>query len=262
MAEIVITGGAGRVAGFIRPGLAEHGHRVQLLDLVSPAEPLRSSERFRAVEATDVDALARAFVGADLVVHLASHATERPWPDIRDVNVESAYAVHEAAHRAGVRRVLAASSVHAAGYVPSDRAADDDVPAPRPDTFYGVSKVVLEALGSLYADRDGSTVVSARIMTCEQEPYDVRSLGTWLSPADAVRLVEAALATDLTGHHVVWGVSRNTRRPVSLAAGERIGYRPVDDAETFAPRFDDLPPLAADAPIGGDFTTGPLGTWW
>ena len=261
MATIAITGGSGRIATWVRPLLLEAGHDLRLLDVVTPPGDLRRRETFEHVGVTDLDSLTVAFSGADLVVHLASHASERTWHEIRDLNVESAYVVHEAARRAGVTRLLAASSVHAVGFEPGSSAADHDVPAPRPDSFYGVSKVLLEAVGSLYADRFGSTVVSARIMTAEVEPHDVRSLGTWLSPADATRLILATLSTAPSGHHVVWGVSRNTRRVVSLAAGEAIGYHPEDDAEAFADRFAGQvqPP---DAPVGGTFTTMPLGEAW
>lgn len=260
MATIAITGGSGRIATWVRPLLLDAGHDLRLLDVVPPPDALRDRETFDHVSVTDLESLSAAFVGADLVVHLASHASERPWHEIRDLNVESAYVVHEAARRAGVERLLTASSVHAVGFEPGSSAADHDVPAPRPDSFYGVSKVLLEAIGSLYADRFGATVVSARIMTAEVEPHDVRSLGTWLSPADAARLVLAAL-TAPAGHHVVWGVSRNTRRVVSLAAGEAIGYHPEDDAEAFARRFEGQvqPP---HAPIGGSFTSQPLGERW
>ncbi|GAB2981444.1 NAD-dependent epimerase/dehydratase family protein [Frigoribacterium salinisoli] len=260
MGRITITGGAGRVATAVRPHLAAAGHAVHLLDLEPPAD-LAATETSQALDVTDLDALTEAVRGSDLLVHLASHADERTWPEIRDLNLESAWTAHEAAHRAGVPRVLAASSVHAVGFLPVAEAARDDVPAPRPDTLYGVSKVLLEAIGSLYADRHGHVVVSARIMTSEPEPSTARSLGTWLSPADAARLVEAALALDVPGHHVVWGVSRNTRCPVSHAAGEAIGFLARDDAEAHADRFDDADKLAAARDVlGGTMAAEPMGT--
>ncbi|WP_423919157.1 NAD-dependent epimerase/dehydratase family protein [Frigoribacterium sp. 2-23] len=264
MATISITGGSGRVATLLRPFLRDAGHDVRLLDVVEPSVGLADGERFEVVDVTDVDALTDAIAGSDLLVHLASYPGERTWREIVDVNIESAHAVHEAAHRAGVGRVLAASSVHAVGLVPNERARDVIVPSPRPDSFYGVGKVVLEALGSLYADRHGTTVVSARIMSAEPEPYDERSLGTWLSPADTARLVEAALTTSERGHHIVWGVSHNTRRAVSLAAGHRIGFYPQDDGETFAANFPDASPSTTPRPdvVGGDFAARPLGEPW
>ena len=71
----------------------------------------------------------------------------------------------EAARRAGVPRVVFASSNHAVGFHPAVDPVPDDLP-PRPDTYYGVSKVAGEALGSLFHDRYGLDVVCLRIGTC------------------------------------------------------------------------------------------------
>jgi hypothetical protein len=127
---------------------------------------------------------------------------------------------------------------------------------PRPDTYYGVSKVVVEALGSLYHDRYGLDITCLRIGTCFERPGDVRSLSTWLSPDDCARLMEAALAAD--GFHVVWGISDNTRRWWSLAEARSIGYEPRDDAEAYAAdliaEFGEPDPASmAHALLGGSF---------
>ncbi|GAA5066140.1 NAD(P)-dependent oxidoreductase [Thermocatellispora tengchongensis] len=232
---MLVTGGSGRVATLIRPFLARPGREVRLLDLVPPpGEPLPGETSVTA-SITDLDAVREACAGASLVVHLGGHSAERPWAEIVQTDINGAYTVLEAARRAGVRRVLLASSAHVVGMLPVAEAGGDAVIPPRPDTFYGVSKATAEALGSLYADAYGMSVVSARIGTVTPVADSVRSLSTWLSPADAARLAEACLALDEPGHHIVWGISRNRRRWVSLAAGEAIGYRPRDDAERFAP---------------------------
>lgn len=101
----------------------------------------------------------------------------------------------------------------------------------RPDTYYGVAKVTMEALGSLYADRYGLDVVCLRIGSAFPEPTTVRMLATWLSPADTVSLVDAALRTPDPGYAVVWGVSDNTRNWWDLSAARALGYEPADDAE-------------------------------
>jgi hypothetical protein len=71
-------------------------------------------------------------------------------------------------------------------------------------------------------------------MTCTDRPRDVRSLATWLSPDDAGRLFEASLTAESPGFRVVWGVSANARRWVSLAEAETLGFAPQDDAEVYA----------------------------
>jgi hypothetical protein len=163
-----------------------------------------------------------------------------------------------------------ASSVHAVGFTPSDEAGARVVPA-RPDTYYGWSKVAAEALADLYTDRFGMRIVSARIMTFGDEPPTARARSTWLSPDDFVRLVEASLDAPV-GNSIVWGVSANARRTVSLEAGRALGYEPLDDAEdhvaALAARLglasaDDIPPVGSD-PIGGVFAdpANPLGEVW
>ncbi|WP_235833381.1 NAD-dependent epimerase/dehydratase family protein [Glaciibacter flavus] len=67
-----------------------------------------------------------------------------------------------AARRAGVRRVLLASSVNAVGFVPYGRLSADQVLVARPDTYHGVSKAALEALGNVYARRGDGVALQGR----------------------------------------------------------------------------------------------------
>lgn len=268
--RILITGAAGRIGTAITPILRGQGHVLRLLDVARPSAAAPDDEVIEG-SATDVALMTQAAADVDLLVHLAGHAGERPWRQIVDLNIESAHVALEAARANSVRSTLLASSGHAVGYTPSD-AATDLVVYPRPDSLYGVSKVVGEALASVYADRFGMRVVSARIMTFDDRPHAVRALGTWLSPADLVRLLLAARDAPV-GHSIVWGISRNTRRPVSLEAGRRIGYEPVDDAEDHARALaaelgyastDEIPPVD-DQPLGAEFTdeaAHPLGATW
>ena len=92
----------------------------------------------------------------------------------------------------GVPRMVYASSNHAVGMTPAGGLLGVDA-RPRPDTFYGVGKVAAEALLSLYADRYGISSVALRIGSFEPVPTTRRHLATWLSPADCLRMVEAAL---------------------------------------------------------------------
>jgi nucleoside-diphosphate-sugar epimerase len=267
VALIALTGAAGRIATAIRPLLLGAGHTLVLCDSVEvvvedPAPgPAAGSgtgsagsagpgtgsgrvgsrgqdariERVVTADLRDIDAHVAAFTGADLVVHLGGLADERPWPDLLAVNIDGTRAVCEAARLAGVERLLLASSVHAAGYVPVDSPeAHEGMPLPAPDTYYGVSKAAVEALGALFAGRFGLTVVSARIMAFGGGPAGPYSLQWWLSAPDMTRLVLATLTTEVGGHHVVWGVSRNARRIVDLAPGLIIGFDPQDDAESHA----------------------------
>ena len=127
---------------------------------------------------------------------------------------------------------------------------------PRPDTFYGVSKVAAEALMSLFADRHGIDAVACRIGSFLDEPTTGRALSTWLSPDDCVRMVEAALTAPLPGYAVLYGISANTRAWWDLEPGRRLGYEPLDDAEVFADRVTARPDDEAEAEfVGGPFAT-------
>jgi nucleoside-diphosphate-sugar epimerase len=228
---IVITGAAGLVGRLIRPRLARPDRVLRLIDICA-IDDLQPGEEFVEASISDLDAMTSAFEGADLVIHLGGYSAERPWQQILETNIQGGYAVLEAAHRTGVRRLLLASSLHATGYVRAADAAAAPVLQPRPDTYYGVGKVTLEALGSLYADRFGMTVVSARICTVHETiGTGGRTLSTWVSPGDLARLVEAVAVLDGPGHHIVWAVSDNTRSWFSLDAGKGIGFHPLDDAE-------------------------------
>jgi uronate dehydrogenase len=241
--RILITGAAGRIGRMLRDRLPRPGRELRLLDVVPVPGGTTAS-------AADLDAMVAACTGVDAVVHLGGISGEAEWERIRDVNVEGAYATFEAARRAGVPRVVFASSNHAVGFVPDGADLPDDL-APRPDTFYGVSKVLGEALGALYHDRHGLYVVCLRIGTCADRPTDRRALSTWLSPDDCARLVEAALSCPSPGFRVVWGVSANTRRTWSAAGGAAIGYHPQDDAEVHAA---EVPPAPPERYVGGSFT--------
>ncbi len=202
----------------------------------------------------------------DAIVHLGGQSRESSFEDVMQANLAGTHNLFEAARAAGVTRVVMASSNHAAGfYTRSDTALAASLPG-RPDTIYGWSKVAMEAMGSLYADRFGMDVICLRIGLWFEVPPGLRGLAMWLSPDDGAQLVEAALSCERPGFRVVWGISRNTRRWWSLAEGEAIGYFPRDDAEEhFADSFIaeyGIPDFERDPVlnrVGGQWCDIPLG---
>jgi uronate dehydrogenase len=102
-------------------------------------------------------------------------------------------------------------------------------------------------------------VVCLRIGSAFAEPSTVRMLATWLSPADSVSLVDAALRTPAPGYAVVWGVSANTRNWWDLTAARALGYEPADDAEVYAEALIEAygeadPADPVHARVGGQYT--------
>lgn len=265
MQRILITGAAGAIGTHQRHRLRRPDRVLRLLD-VAPLPPAEPDEAVELVTAsvTDAAAMAEACRDVDALIHLGGCSRENVWPEILATNIDGTHTVLEAARAAGVTRIVLASSNHAVGFR-ATTAIDGGLPAdstPRPDTYYGVSKAVVEALGSLYASRFGMDVICVRIGNCfEQPPEDLRGLAMWLSPDDCTRLLEACLAAPSPGYRIVWGVSDNTRRVVSLREAAALGYRPADDSEQFAAAV--LGPAASEgavpASVGGEWQQIPLG---
>ncbi|MFE3138640.1 NAD-dependent epimerase/dehydratase family protein [Streptomyces scopuliridis] len=270
--RILVTGAAGRMGRELRPRLAREGRTLRLLDIaeIESAGPNEDLEIIRA-SFTDPDAIDAACRDVDAVLHLGGLSGEAPWEQIADINIDGTRRVLEAARRQGVPRVTLASSIHAAGFHTREDVVDGVLPADtptRPDTYYGVGKAAIEALGSLYHSRFGIDVSCLRIGAFRSLPLTPEDLAAWLSPGDAARLVEACLRAEPAGFRVLWGISGNARRWWSLAEGEAIGYRPEDDAEhhaasilgsgAFGPTaFDPAEPR--NFRVGAHFCTMPLG---
>lgn len=256
---ILVTGAQGSIGSMLRSSLRQPGRRLRLLD-VAPLSALEPGENAELITASFVDpeAMAAACSGARAVVHLGGLSQAgRSWPEYLEVNIHGTQVVADAARRAGVERVVYASSNHAVGFTPLQKGGVvPDYEYPRPDSYYGVSKVASESLLSLYHDRYGLDVICLRIGSYRERPFDQRSLWSWLSPGDCTRLVEAALTTPHPGFRVVWGVSANSRAAVSLEEGRAIGYEPLDNAEDYADQIPD-DRVTWDA-VGGPYTAPDL----
>jgi uronate dehydrogenase len=240
--RILITGAAGGVGTMLRPRMARPGRTLRLLDEVETPPLDGADEEILTGSVTDLEAMTAACQGVDAVIHLGGQSREHDIQNVLKLNVEGSYVTLEAARRAGVGRVVLASSNHAVGFHSREGIPEGGLPAdasPRPDTLYGLSKVGIEAAGRMFADRYGMDVIAVRIGSWFGTPPGVRGLATWLSPDDGARLMEACIAAESPGFRLVWGISRNTRRWFSLAEGEAIGYHPQDDAEDFAAEMGD-----------------------
>lgn len=233
--KVVITGASGSIGKVVCPGLHERGVEVVGTDVVDLPSGIAGVGGLDLNAPDALSALTELLADVDGLVHLAGIPGEEAWPTIRAANADTTQIALQSCADAGVNRVVLASSNHATGFTP--RPADGMLPsdAPhRPDSFYGVTKATMEALGALYVERHAMDVVSLRIGSFRPKPARRRELATWLSEADGVRLVYAALTAPSPGHAVVWGISDNTRAWWDLATARALGYEPVDDAEAYA----------------------------
>jgi uronate dehydrogenase len=258
MQRVLITGAAGNIGRTLRAGLRGHYPLLRLLD-VAPQEAAEPGEEVLTLDVNDRPATDAAMEGVHAVIHLAAIPDEAGFYDILAGNITTTYSVFEAARRAGVRRVVFASSNHVTGFYPRGQTIGPDDPI-RPDSFYGVSKAFGEALGRLYADKYGLEVVCLRIGSFAERPTGRRQLSTWLSPRDCVQLVRCCLDAPAVGFMVVYGVSANSRSWWKDEPAARLGYRPQDNAEEFAAQFEEPEPEApsrlADRLQGGSFVEG------
>ncbi|WP_198664153.1 NAD-dependent epimerase/dehydratase family protein [Jiangella endophytica] len=258
--SVLYTGGAGRMGTVLREGLSGEFGRVVLYLRETVTEVFEREEVING-ELHDLDGLADAMRGVDVVVHLAGIADEASWDDILTSNIEGTYAVFEAARRAGVRRVVYAGSHHVVGFYPASERVGTEHPV-RPDSYYGVSKVFGEGLARLYHDKWGLEVVCLRIGCFRPEPEDVRQLSAWLSHRDGVELVRRSVLAPDVGFTIVYGVSANTRGWWdNREAAASIAYVPRDDAEAYADRFspDDPPPTVHGGAFADEAYRG--GVW-
>ncbi len=181
--NFLVTGGAGFIGSHVCERLLEAGHAVwafddlnafydpqlkrrNLRDLQSLAKPFE----FVQGDLTDPAALAgllsdRRF---DQIIHLAARAGVRPSLEepalYQRVNVEGTVNLFEAARRAGIRKVILASSSSVYG-VNSKVPFSESDPIFHPISPYAASKLACEALGHVYHHVYGFDVVALRFFT-------------------------------------------------------------------------------------------------
>jgi uronate dehydrogenase len=232
MKRVLITGAGGGIGRALRESLRGVYPVLRVSDRIALA-PAREGEEVDRTELTDMMAVERMVAGVDGIVHLGGISGENEWQVILEGNIIGLYNIFEAARRAGVRRIVFATSNHAVGFYPRGQKIDHRV-VPRPDSRYGVSKAFGEALASLYSDKHGIGVLCTRIGNFGPKPIDKRRLSIWISPRDYTQLVRIGLEHPDIRYEIVYGVSNNHRSWYDNSNAERLGYRPQDDSEPYA----------------------------
>ena len=167
--RILITGGAGRVGTPISQRFVNLGWDVRVIGI--DADCSIPGLSYAQCDILDVPALSKHVEGCDAIVHLAAIPSTRTHPNetLFDINVAGAYNVFEAAARAGVRRIVQASSINAIGgywgcddrqydYFP----LDEDLPLFTTDA-YSFSKQMVEEIAAYYWRRAGISSISFRL---------------------------------------------------------------------------------------------------
>jgi nucleoside-diphosphate-sugar epimerase len=245
--RVLITGMSGLIGGLLKDHLIDSGgYELTALNR-------RSVEGIATVQAdiADIDAIQPAFDGQEVVVHLAAYLGSQDWEGQHAGNVLGTYNVFEAARRAGVKRVIFASSgntirgferilpyslIAAGEYdkVPGDfrRLTHLDV---RPEALYGAAKVWGEALARHFSDDYDMSMVCVRIgsVTQEDRPRTTRENAIYLSHRDVATHLKACIdAPDSLKFDIFFAVSNNRWNYRDLSRPKEVlGWEPEDSAD-------------------------------
>jgi nucleoside-diphosphate-sugar epimerase len=231
--RVLITGAAGQIGQLVIKQLADH-YDFLLTDIRPLPQP--SAWPFTMADIADLDAMRRLCQGADTILHLA--ADSRPhaqWEDLFPANLVGVYNIFRAAHETGSRRVVFASSIQ----VLEGHAHGSSAPAApvRPVNLYGATKAWGEALGSVFANQHGLSVICLRlgwVMAADSPKLTTGLLdpSCILTHEDLIRLIAAALAAPGNFRFGIFhGLSANRWPRVEIGAEQLLpGYTPSDDA--------------------------------
>ncbi len=150
---VAVTGPTGTFGFGLVPLLQADDRVARIIGIArrpfDPAAHGWTKMEYRQGDVRDVDALERAFAGADVVVHLAFLITgNAPRDTIRAINIDGTLNTFRAAAAAGARRFVYASSVAAYGFHPDNPLGMTEQWPARPARrlFYAQEKAELEHL--------------------------------------------------------------------------------------------------------------------
>jgi UDP-glucose 4-epimerase len=167
---VLVTGGLGYIGSYVVRDLLDRGWRVRVLDNRYRCDPDVAAEvtALTGVEAVEGDiryahAVEAALLGVEAVVHLAAVCMNKSIADPTeslDVNLMGTQNVLDAAARAGVRRIIYASSASVYGDPQSLPMKETDPLSPI--TPYCVAKMAGEQMLSFYAKRTNMSWLALR----------------------------------------------------------------------------------------------------
>jgi UDP-glucose 4-epimerase len=246
--RIIVTGGSGKLGRTVVSHLKDVGHEVFVFDRVATrgeSVPVDLRDYGQVVDA--VLGLEENHSGVDAIVHLAAVPAPGIVPDVAtfENNVLSTYHVLQAARRAGIKRIVTASSETVLGlpfetpppYIPVDEEYDA-----RPESTYSLGKHLEEQLEIQLCRWDPELSVTAMRFSNVMEPADYAEFGSWQEDPSARRwnlwgYIDARDAADAVSKAL------EVRGPgferVIIANADTVMERP--SAELAAEVFPDVP---------------------
>ena len=266
--KVVVTGASGTIAGVLLPTLRER-YDLTLLDKRTSDSKGKAVAGAQVVDLMnkDRDSYRHHFTSADAVVHCAYYRVQSQGDDAyfssELANLQMTYNVYQVAWEERVRRLVAASTNHAADFY-EGYALDGETPMVTPDmnasdNWYGWAKIAFEQIGQVFASgatHGGRPLENVQIRIggpretdlADAQPGDLRrmrrALAVYISQRDMSQLFVKSIETeDIRDDYAVpfqifYGISANSHAIWSIANARRvIGYTPQDNSEE---RFFDL----------------------
>ena len=108
MTHVVVIGSTGHVGTYLVPRLVAAGYEVTAV-----SRGHGDDHNKVVADLSDEEAIVGLFDGLDVIIHLAASSSDRsPWERVLPHNIIATYNVFEEARRAGVKRIVFASSNH------------------------------------------------------------------------------------------------------------------------------------------------------
>ena len=248
-AKVLVTGMSGLIGGIVRKQL-EKKYELSALN----RSEVEGVQCFCA-DIGNLKDIQPAFEGKDTVIHLAAKSSlEASWEEVLQHNLIGTYNVFEASRRAGVKRVVYASSGATTAGWELDSPYRELVEGRydqlegnwkmltpdhlvRPKGLYGCSKLWGEALARHFSDTFDMSFLCLRIgqVTKENRPQTLRQFSIWCSQQDIAQMIDlCASAPDELRFEIFYVVSDNrwNYRDISHSR-EVLGFQPMKSAENY-----------------------------
>ncbi len=256
---IAVTGASGKLGVAVVDHLRDRDHTVIGMDAVGAR-----GEGFVQLDLTDYGQVADGFAGVeerhaglDAVVHLAATPAPGIRPDtaLLQQNLTMTIGVLQAARRAGITRIVHASSETLLGLPlsePPPLVPIDEAQAVRPNFMYAIGKHLEEELCRSLCRLDDSLSITSLRFSNVMAPDDYAEFETWqddpsarrwnlwgyIDRRDGAQAVERALSTRGVGHasYIIAAADTVMRRDsaelLSAEFADTPLGRPVDGRET------------------------------
>ena len=258
--RIVLTGASGRLGSYLREPLSKITKKLVSTDKDDIGKTLHN-EVFKKLNIKNFKEVNKILKKTDLIIHFGAYSNEGPFQEILESNILGTYNIWKSAEKNKIKRIIFASSIHSVGMYRANETINHKV-MHKPDTFYGLSKCFGENLAQMYWDKCGIECLTIRILSCAKVTSK-RSLSTWLSYDDLIRIVIQSTKIKKLGFEIIYGVSNNKRLNVdNTNATRKLKINIKDNAEKFLNKLEQKLDIKKDKPgdkyLGGPFSIAKL----